>query len=132
MIESDDCWVVPGSLPKAPEYQPYALFIHEYGYTFIEITREDNAEHLRWGWKMSVENKSKNDVVAHAFCTLRDKNDFVLATYNDRYAVGTIIWKGQKAILKDDAIWSFDRRTRPYPPTRVRSIKCTLLLKHAK
>jgi hypothetical protein len=130
-IDSNNCWVMAMTSPKLPVYkQPYALFVREYGYTFIESTREGGTEHLRWGWKMTVENKSKNDVLAHASCMLNDKNDFLLTGYSNRDVVGTIIWKGEKATLQDDTVWSFSKNTKPYPPGRVSSIRCYLLLKH--
>jgi hypothetical protein len=126
-------WASPGPLPKSQEYQPYALLVREYGYTFIEATKDGSTEHLKWGWKMLVENKSKNDVATRVYCTLRDKDDFLLTTYDDDDDVtGTIIWKGGKATLQDETIWSFNRNTKPYPPGRVRFIRCQLLLKHVE
>jgi hypothetical protein len=127
---SNNCWGMAAPLPKSPEYQPYALFVREYGYTFMESTRDGNTEHLRWGWKMVVENKSKNDVIARAHCELRDKNNFVLTTYDDGDAMGEFVWKGQKTTLQEETVWSYSRHTKPYPPGRVSTIHCYLLLRH--
>jgi hypothetical protein len=127
-------WTRPSPLPNTPELQSYVIWEHEYGYVLIETTREGNTEHLKWGWRMVVENKTKKDVLAHARCSLYDKNKFLLAEYANEYAnedeaVGTIAWKGNKVTLQDESVWSFNANTKPYPPSRIASIECTLLLK---
>lgn len=128
-VGSKICWSLPVTL-SAPEYKPYSFFVYEYGYTFIEITKRVDIDDIKWGWKLIVENRSKHDARAYAYCNLFDKDGFLLTSNNTDWP-GSLIFSGEKTTIQGEEIWPVNRNTKPYHPTRVVKIECTLLLNHS-
>lgn len=120
-----------------PKLNPYSVTVIESGYTILQSTRHNTKsgsyDDIEWGWKVTLENKSKRGIYAYGGYSLFDDSGFILnATGNDwdNNESGVFIKAGEKGIVQGRGLWRVDAATKPYPPSRVSRGDYKLFLRH--
>ncbi len=132
-----------GEMPEKikPALTPYAITVVDHSFAFLEVSPSPNKnssfDDVEWGWKVTLENKSKYDeIYAYGGYALFDKDGFLLVKTGmdwdnwDDEEYGVLIKAGSRVVIKGSDHWRVNRASKPYSPTRVASGDYRLFLRH--
>lgn len=128
--------------PLNSKFQSYSVLVTESGYLFLQVTKkigaDKNFDKIEWGWKIILENKSKDNIYALGDYALLNKEGFILTRtdgdskkMNYEKKEGFLIKAGSKGIIKGTDSWIVNSESSPYTPERVAKGEYALYLRHS-
>ncbi len=113
--------------------KPYSVFVIESGYSFLQVTKELGKDKLydevEWGWKITIENRSKYDIYAKVNYALLDKEGFILTKTNEASKNEVLIKSGTTETIQRVANWQVYSNSKPYTAKRVAKGDYSLFLR---